>query len=74
MQRGSSPRTTLLPRLMMPPISSQPARVLSRLSRGVWEAERSSSSPQLNTILPRVCGMPLGVLRTAPSSPASPAL
>ena len=63
---SGSPLTTLEPRLMMAPISSQPALVLSLLIRLFWLADLSSSSPTLKMILPLVWGMPLGVALTAP--------
>merc|ERR1719430_3047359 len=60
---GRRPLTTLLPRLIMAPMSSHPALVLSSLNLGFWvcPALLMSSSPQLKIIFPLVCGMPLGV-------------
>jgi len=59
---------------MMAPINNHPARVLSLLSLELWEADLSSSSPQLKIIFPLVCGIPLGVFLTAPNKPARPQL
>ena len=43
------------------PINSQPDWVLSLLNRLFWLADLNNSSPTLNTIFPRVWGMPRGV-------------
>ena len=66
--RGSKPLTTPLPSVMMEPIKSHPAWVLSRLNLLFWHllAVRNNSSPTLKTSFPLVCGMPKGVCLKAP--------